>query len=38
MDQKNRKSPAPGTYNLNKTETQIKEELKVFKSQKKSAG
>lgn len=38
MEQKNRKTPAPGSYNLNKTDDQIKEELKAMKSKKKRVG
>lgn len=38
MEQKNRKTPAPGDYNLSKTNDQIQEELKVLKSKKKSVG
>lgn len=34
MEQKNRKKPAPGEYNLNKTDQQIKKELKSMKSKK----
>lgn len=38
MEQKNRKTPAPGEYNLTKTEDEIKDDLKVLKSKKKSVG
>ncbi len=38
MEQKNKKKPAPGDYNLTKTEDQIKEELKILKNKKKSLG
>lgn len=38
MEQKNRKKPSPGDYNLNKTDEQIKQELKSMKSKKISAG
>lgn len=38
MEQKNRKTPAPGDYNLAKTNDQTQEELKVWKSKKRSVG
>lgn len=38
MEAKNRKTPAPGSYNLNKTDTQIKQELQKWKTKKISHG
>lgn len=38
MEQKNRKKPAPGSYNLNKTDSEIKEQLKKMKGKKVSYG
>ena len=37
-EEKNRKKSAPGSYNLNKTDSQIKEELEKYKSRKQSVG
>jgi hypothetical protein len=34
MEEKNRKTPAPGSYNLNKTDAEIKEELDKMKTKK----
>ena len=38
MEEKNRKKPAPGAYNLNKTDSQIKEELDKMKTKKSHQG
>lgn len=38
MEEKNRKKPAPGSYNLNKTDSQIKENLTKWKTRKFSQG
>lgn len=38
MEEKNRSSPAPGNYNLNKTEEQIKKQLDDLKSKKRYEG
>lgn len=34
MEEKNRKTPAPGSYNLNKTDAQVKEEIEKMKTKK----
>lgn len=34
MEEKNRKTPAPGSYNLNRTDAEIKEDLEKMRSKK----